>query len=118
MSAKRKCHPAEFKARVAIEAVKGLKTTTELAREFKIHFYQPSFTAFDSQLKVKPIRVIPQYLQGAGQCCLFITNLSLGLAGSTAFNHGSIFSYGIPITLSLTPISKSKKLRMKRWQSI
>lgn len=37
MTKKRKRHNAEFKARVALEAVKGLKTSSELAREFQIH---------------------------------------------------------------------------------
>jgi len=33
MSQKRKRHSAEFKAKVALEAVKGLKTSSELAQE-------------------------------------------------------------------------------------
>ena len=37
MSKKCKRHSAEFKARVALEAVKGLKTSTELAREYQVH---------------------------------------------------------------------------------
>jgi transposase-like protein len=37
MTKKRKRHNAEFKARVALEAVKGLKTSSELAREFQVH---------------------------------------------------------------------------------
>ena len=37
MSKKRKRHSAEFKARVALEAVKGLKTSSELAREYQVH---------------------------------------------------------------------------------
>ena len=37
MSQKRKRHSAEFKARVALEAVKGLKTSSELAREYQVH---------------------------------------------------------------------------------
>jgi len=37
MAAKRKRHSPEFKARVALEALKGMKTTQELAREYEIH---------------------------------------------------------------------------------
>ena len=37
MPEKRKRHTAEFKAKVALEALKGFKTTTELASEFQIH---------------------------------------------------------------------------------
>lgn len=37
MSQKRKRHSAEFKAKVALEAVKGLKTSSELAREYQVH---------------------------------------------------------------------------------
>lgn len=42
MSKKRKRHSAEFKARVALEAVKGLKTSSELAREYQVHPIQIS----------------------------------------------------------------------------
>lgn len=37
MAAKRKRHSPEFKARVALEALKGMKTSQEIAREFEIH---------------------------------------------------------------------------------
>ena len=37
MGVKRKQHTAEFKARVALEAIKGRKTINELASEFQIH---------------------------------------------------------------------------------
>ncbi len=37
MPQKRKCHSAEFKAKVTLEAVKGLKTTSELAQLFQVH---------------------------------------------------------------------------------
>ena len=33
----RRRHSAEFKFRVALEAAKGLKTTSELAQEYAIH---------------------------------------------------------------------------------
>lgn len=42
MDAQRKMHSAEFKAQVALEAVKGAKTTQQLAEEFKLHAVQVS----------------------------------------------------------------------------
>ena len=42
MSKKRKVHPPEFKAKVSLEAIKGLKTTSELASQFKVHPVQIS----------------------------------------------------------------------------
>lgn len=37
MKAKRKRHEAEFKARVALEALKGNKTVQEIAKEYDVH---------------------------------------------------------------------------------
>ena len=37
MSKKRKRHSAEFKAKVALEAIKGVKTFQQLAKEFQVH---------------------------------------------------------------------------------
>jgi transposase-like protein len=37
MSKPRKQHSAEFKAKVALEALKELKTVPELAREYTVH---------------------------------------------------------------------------------
>ena len=37
MKRHRRKHSAEFKARVALEATKGIKTLSEIAREFEIH---------------------------------------------------------------------------------
>ena len=37
MGQKRKQHSAEFKAKVALEALKGLKTVTELGSEYAVH---------------------------------------------------------------------------------
>lgn len=37
MKRQRRKHSAEFKARVAFEAIQGLKTQTEIAKEFEIH---------------------------------------------------------------------------------
>ena len=37
MARKRKVHSAEFKAKVALEAVRGLKTASELASHYDVH---------------------------------------------------------------------------------
>lgn len=37
MSRSRKTFSSEFKAKVAIEAIKGYKSLSELSREFKVH---------------------------------------------------------------------------------
>ncbi len=37
MGKKRRIHSAEFKSRVALEAIRGIKTTAEIAREYEIH---------------------------------------------------------------------------------
>jgi putative transposase len=37
MTRKRKRHSKEFKAKVALEAVKGLKTSSELASHYQVH---------------------------------------------------------------------------------
>lgn len=37
MKAKRKRHDPEFKARVALEALKGIKTVQQVAKEFEVH---------------------------------------------------------------------------------
>ena len=37
MARKRKIHSPEFKTKVALEAIKGLKTTSELASQFRVH---------------------------------------------------------------------------------
>lgn len=37
MSAKRKRHPATFKAKVALDAIRGLKSMAELASEHQVH---------------------------------------------------------------------------------
>jgi transposase-like protein len=42
MKAKRRRHQAEFKARVALEALKGLKTVQAIAKEFDVHPVQVS----------------------------------------------------------------------------
>jgi transposase len=42
MKAKRKRHDAEFKARVAIEAIRGVKTIQQIAKEYEVHPVQVS----------------------------------------------------------------------------
>ena len=42
MKAKRKRHEPEFKARVALEALKGLKTIQQIAKDYDIHPVQVS----------------------------------------------------------------------------
>ena len=42
MSSKRNTHSPEFKAKVAIEAIKGLKTASELASHHQVHPVQIS----------------------------------------------------------------------------
>lgn len=37
MSKKRNRHSAEFKAKVALEAIKGVKTLQQLAKDFQVH---------------------------------------------------------------------------------
>ena len=42
MKAKRKRHEPEFKARVALEAIKGIKTVQQIAGDFDVHPVQVS----------------------------------------------------------------------------
>ena len=42
MKAKRKRHSAEYKARVALEAIKGEKTAQQIAKQFDVHPVQVS----------------------------------------------------------------------------
>ncbi len=42
MKAKRRRHDPEFKARVALEALKGIKTIQEVAKDYEIHPVQVS----------------------------------------------------------------------------
>ena len=37
MKAKRRTHDSAFKARVALEALKGIKTIQQIAKDFEIH---------------------------------------------------------------------------------
>jgi len=42
MKAKRRRHDAAFKARVALEALKGIKTIQQIAKEYEVHPVQVS----------------------------------------------------------------------------
>jgi transposase-like protein len=42
MTRKRRRHSSDFKARVALEAVRGMKTSSEMASEFEVHPVQIS----------------------------------------------------------------------------
>jgi len=42
MKAKRRRHDATFKSRVALEALKGIKTIQEIARDYEVHPVQVS----------------------------------------------------------------------------
>lgn len=37
MKSKRRRHDSQFKARVALEALKGIKTVQEIAKEYEVH---------------------------------------------------------------------------------
>jgi len=42
MKAQRRRHDSEFKARVALEALKGIKTIQQIAKEYEVHPVQVS----------------------------------------------------------------------------
>ena len=42
MKAKRRRHDPQFKARVALEALKGIKTVQQIAKEYEVHPVQVS----------------------------------------------------------------------------
>ena len=42
MKAKRRRHDPEFKARVALEAIKGIKTIQQIAKDYEVHPVQVS----------------------------------------------------------------------------
>jgi len=42
MARKRRTHSAEFKAQVGLEALKGIRTVSEIARDFEVHPVQVS----------------------------------------------------------------------------
>ena len=60
MSEKRKRHSAEFKAKVAVEAIRGIKTVGQLASEYRVHPVQIS------QWKRQALQALPEAFNGAG----------------------------------------------------
>jgi transposase len=59
MRAKRKRHDAVFKAQVGLEAIKGLKTVSQIAKEYEVHPVQVS------QWKTQVLDRLPEVF-GAG----------------------------------------------------
>lgn len=63
MAAKRKVHTNEFKARVALEAVKGIRTAGQLSSAFKVHATQVA------QWKRQLLEGAPGvFARGGGEC--------------------------------------------------
>jgi hypothetical protein len=62
MKNKRRIHTAEFKARIALEAVKGLKTVQQIAEENEVHPTQ--VTQWKSQMIAGACEVFEQGLGG------------------------------------------------------
>ena len=52
---KRKVHSAEFKAKVGLEAVRGVKTINEISQEFGVHPVQVSQWKKEIQPQCKPL---------------------------------------------------------------
>lgn len=62
---KRRVHTAEFKAKVGLEAVRGLKTVTEIAQEYGVHpvlvgqwkkeILENATALFDAKRSPKPV---------------------------------------------------------------
>ena len=64
MKAKRRRHDPQFKARVALEALKGIKTVQQIARDFDLHPMQ--VTAWKKQLLEQSSSVFEAGGQQAG----------------------------------------------------
>ena len=54
MKAKRKRYDSEFKARVALEALKGERTIQEIAKEYEVHPVQVS--ELKKRMRREPLR--------------------------------------------------------------
>ena len=46
MKKQRRKHSPEFKARVALEVIKGIKTVSQIAQEYEIHPVMEKWTPF------------------------------------------------------------------------
>jgi transposase-like protein len=64
MSKRRKRHSAEFKAKVALEAIKGGKTLPQLAKDFQVHPTQ--ITMWKKQVSSHVADLFKRGAQGAG----------------------------------------------------
>lgn len=65
MKAKRRRHDPQFKARVALEALRGIKTVQQIARDFEVHPMQVS--AWKKQLLEQCGSVFEAGKEQAGQ---------------------------------------------------
>ena len=65
MAAKRKRHSAEFKAKVALEAIKGVKTLQQLAKDFQVHPTQ--ITIWKKQVSSQVAGLFKRGEAGAGE---------------------------------------------------
>jgi len=61
MAKKRKRHSAQFKAKVALEAFRGLQTASELASQYEVH------PVTISQWKRKLLDRVPEIFEGRGE---------------------------------------------------
>jgi len=64
MSQKRKRHSAEFKAKVALDAIKGVKTLPQVAKEFHVHPTQ--ITIWKKQVSSQVAALFQRGSEGAG----------------------------------------------------
>jgi transposase-like protein len=61
MKAKRRRYDGAFKAKVGLEALKGIKTVSQIAKEFEVHPVQVS------QWKNQVMERLPDVFEGAGR---------------------------------------------------
>ena len=98
MADKRKKHSAEFKAQVALEAIKGAKTLQQLAEEFELHPVQIS--TWKKRLTTQAARLFENGKQQAREedfaterrhlhSKIGELTIKLDLALSTSHQHGS-----------------------------
>jgi len=67
MTKKRRKHSGAFKARVALEALRGIKTVSEIAAEYEIHPVQVSQWKKDLQERVPEVFEKPRKSDGASE---------------------------------------------------
>jgi len=59
MKAKRRRHSSEFKAKVGMEALKGVKTIQQLAKKFEVHPVQVSVPITNCDSPVSTVLITP-----------------------------------------------------------